>query len=222
MGFLDRLTQLGKAVLSESLRTFGSSLIRDTSGRSHDSSSSSHSSAVKKSRQSQPTPGSVHRANGYENGKGVLSARLPSDFPGPDDTPKLYDVAALGLPSFHYRPDNDMQPDPGEVVWTWVPYEEDRSQGKDRPVLVVAEAGSCVVVAQLTSKDHDRDAAQEAFHGRYWLDIGVGPWDSQGRPSEVRLDRLLIVHPTRVRRQGGSLDKTRFTQVIHAIESFHR
>ena len=37
-----------------------------------------------------------------------------------------------------YAPDPDGDPDPGEIVWTWVPFEDDPSQGKDRPVLVVA------------------------------------------------------------------------------------
>ena len=37
-----------------------------------------------------------------------------------------------------YAPKPDGRPDPGEVVWTWVPYEDDPSQGKDRPVLLVA------------------------------------------------------------------------------------
>ncbi|WP_371836547.1 hypothetical protein [Actinomyces denticolens] len=60
-------------------------------------------------------------------------------------------------------------------MWTWVPYEEDASQGKDRPVLVLARSGDRLIVAQMTSKDHDRDAAQEASHGRYWFDVGPGP-----------------------------------------------
>ena len=34
-----------------------------------------------------------------------------------------------------YRPKADGLPDPGEVVWTWVAYEDDPTQGKDRPVL---------------------------------------------------------------------------------------
>ena len=36
-----------------------------------------------------------------------------------------------------YAPEPDGQPDPGEVVWGWVPFEDDPSQGKDRPVLLV-------------------------------------------------------------------------------------
>jgi len=45
---------------------------------------------------------------------------------------------------------------PGEVVWTWVPFEENDGRGKDRPVLVVAvEPAGTYLAVQLTSKDHD-------------------------------------------------------------------
>ena len=36
-----------------------------------------------------------------------------------------------------YAPEIDGEPDPGEVVWAWVPYEDDPTQGKDRPVLLL-------------------------------------------------------------------------------------
>ncbi len=36
-----------------------------------------------------------------------------------------------------YSPNLDGRADPGEIVWTWVTYEEDPTRGKDRPVLVV-------------------------------------------------------------------------------------
>ncbi|MDU0349080.1 type II toxin-antitoxin system PemK/MazF family toxin [Actinomyces sp. MRS3W] len=131
----------------------------------------------------------------------------------------VYDVASLGLPAFTYRPDPNGEADPGEVVWTWVPYEEDPNQGKDRPVLVLARTGKRLVVAQMTSKDHDLDAAQEARWGRYWHDVGSGAWDKQGRPSEVRLDRLLSVRPQAVRREGATLDRATFDGVVAALRS---
>ena len=136
----------------------------------------------------------------------------------------VYDVSALGLPDFAYSPDPDGEPDPGEVVWTWVPYEEDASQGKDRPVLVLARqaesaSGERLVVAQMTSKDHDRDAAQEARWGRYWHDVGTGDWDSRGRPSEVRLDRLLVVEPSAVRREGATMSRGVFDGVVAALRA---
>src|SRR5690606_11488787 len=37
-----------------------------------------------------------------------------------------------GVPEIVYDPMHDDLPDPGEVVWAWVPYEEDHGNGKDR------------------------------------------------------------------------------------------
>ena len=133
----------------------------------------------------------------------------------------VYDVSTLGLPAFSYSPDPDGEADPGEVVWAWVPFEEDPSQGKDRPVLVLARHETRLVVAQMTSKDHDRDAAQEARWGRFWYDVGTGDWDRQGRPSEVRLDRLLLVEPASVRREGATMNQEVFDGVVAALRHHH-
>lgn len=116
-----------------------------------------------------------------------------------------------------YAPTPDGRPDPGEIVWTWVPYEDDPRQGKDRPVLLVGRRGDALVAVTMTSKDHDRDAADEARWGRYWLDIGSGAWDRQRRPSEVRLDRLITVDPAAVRREGAVLDRARFDEVVAGV-----
>ena len=121
-----------------------------------------------------------------------------------------------------YTPVMDGDADPGEVVWTWVPYQEDASVGKDRPAVVIGEQGEGVYILQLTSKDHTRDAAQEAAAGRYWLDIGSGDWDSKGRPSEVRLDRALWVKATDVRREGAILPKKTWQLIVDALEEHYR
>ena len=122
-----------------------------------------------------------------------------------------------GTPDLTYAPQPDGQPDPGEIVWTWVPYEEDHSQGKDRPVLVIGRDGRWLLGLMLTSKDHDRDHAQEASQGRHWQDIGSGGWDAKGRPSEVRVDRIVRVDPTAVRREGAVLDRATFERVASAV-----
>ncbi len=119
-------------------------------------------------------------------------------------------------PQIGYAPHADGRPDPGEVVWAWVPYEEDASQGKDRPVLVIGTDGEELLALQLTSKDHDRDAEQERRSGREWMDVGTGAWDSQRRPSEVRLNRLLRLDPGAVRREGAALDRATFDAVVGA------
>ncbi|GAB2594754.1 type II toxin-antitoxin system PemK/MazF family toxin [Kribbella endophytica] len=112
--------------------------------------------------------------------------------------------------------------DPGEIVWTWVPFEEDHHRGKDRPVLVVGSDGAYLLALILTSKDHDRDAADEARWGRVWLDIGSGPWDKAGRNSEVRLDRVLRVEPAQVRREGAVIGEELFNQVAAELHQLRR
>ena len=106
---------------------------------------------------------------------------------------------------------------PGEVVWTWVPYEDDATKGKDRPVLIIGHDDAWLLALMLTSKDHDLDAADEARHGRRWMDIGAGPWDSQRRPSEVRLDRVIRVHPQDVRREAATIDRRMFDEIVRSL-----
>ncbi len=132
--------------------------------------------------------------------------------------------AASGYPGDHqghfdisYEPRPDNVADPGEVVWTWVPFEEDHSQGKDRPVLIVGRDGGWLLALPLTSKDHDADAAQESRAGRFWVDIGSGNWDSSRRESEARVDRVIRVNPQAVRRIGARLDAERFAAVADEI-----
>jgi len=124
-----------------------------------------------------------------------------------------------GRPPMSFAPHPDDVVDPGEIVWTWVPFEEDPTRGKDRPVLVVGRDNGWLLALMLTSKDHDRDGDQEARAGRHWVDIGAGDWDRQGRPSEVRVDRVVRVDPTAVRRAGAALDRGTFEAVAAAVRS---
>ncbi|GAA3701657.1 type II toxin-antitoxin system PemK/MazF family toxin [Terrabacter ginsenosidimutans] len=139
--------------------------------------------------------------------------------PGPATT---YPGDATRLPDTTYAPRSDGRPDPGEIVWTWVPFEEDHTQGKDRPVLVVGREGDWLVGLPLTSKDHDRDEQQERRSGREWVDIGSGDWDGRGRPSEVRVNRLVRVDPDGVRREGAVLPRDRYDEVVAAARAVHR
>ena len=120
-----------------------------------------------------------------------------------------------------YTPHEDGRPDPGEVVWAWVAYEDDPNQGKDRPVLLVGRDGPVLLGLQLTSKDHDRDAEDEARYGRSWMDVGSGDWDRERRDSEVRLDRLLRLPEAEVRREGAAMAREMFEQVVVAAREHH-
>jgi hypothetical protein len=109
-----------------------------------------------------------------------------------------------------YSPSLDGDADPGEIVWTWVEYEEDPSQGKDRPVLVVGRNGRTLLGLMLSSQS-DRDGQ------RNWLALGPGDWDRENRPSWIRLDRVLEVDEDGIRREGAILDQARFEKVAGVL-----
>jgi hypothetical protein len=113
---------------------------------------------------------------------------------------------------FEYSPEMDGDPDPGEVVWTWVPYEDDPSQGKDRPVVIVGRRGKMLVGVPLTSKPHANEAQ---------VAVGTGSWDREGRPSYAKLERLLEVDPSKVRREGAILQRARFDDVVAGVTREH-
>ena len=120
-----------------------------------------------------------------------------------------------------YSPDLDGEPDPGEVVWAWVAYDDDPAQGKDRPVLLLGERDGQWLGLMLSSQDHDVDAEDEASYGRFWMDVGSGGWDSEGRPSQVRLDRLLVLPREVIRREGAALPQEVFEAVVAAAREHH-
>ncbi len=105
-----------------------------------------------------------------------------------------------------YAPNLDGRADPGEIVWTWVVYEDDPTRGKDRPVLVVGRDRSVLLGLMVSSQEH-HDTDPE------WIGIGSGSWDYEGRESWVRLDRVLDVPEESIRREGAILDREVFDVV---------
>jgi hypothetical protein len=109
-----------------------------------------------------------------------------------------------------YAPQRDGAPDAGEIVWTWVPYEENDGRGKDRPVLVIGRASRDRVYAvRMTSKAHDGD--------HDFLSIGSGDWDSQGRESWVDIEQLYSVHERGLRREAAVLDRRLYDRIAAAL-----
>jgi hypothetical protein len=124
---------------------------------------------------------------------------------GPQATVEV-DPHGVGPVRMRYSPQSDGAPDPGEIVWTWVPFEENDGRGKDRPVLIVAaESAGTYLAVQLTSKDHD---GQGDF-----VSVGAGGWDGAHRPSWVGLDRVLRVHEGGMRREAAALPREPFERV---------
>ncbi|GFG50894.1 mRNA interferase PemK [Mycolicibacterium agri] len=111
-----------------------------------------------------------------------------------------------------YAPDLDGRADPGEVVWTWVAYEDDPTQGKDRPVLVVGRDRQTLLGLMMSSQEHRAD-------DRNWVGIGPGPWDYEARASWVRLDRVLDVPEEGIRREGAILNRETFEIVAARLRA---
>ena len=160
-----------------------------TSGSSAPKPSASKPSSAKSSAPKPSAPASTGASDG-------------SDYPG--DYRDMID--------FEYSPSLDGDADPGEIVWTWVPFEEDHSQGKDRPVLLVGRDGEYLLALMMTSKDHNN---REHADSNY-LDIGSGPWDPQGRASEVKLNRVIRVRPDSMRREGAIMPEDTFRLIERA------
>ena len=134
-----------------------------------------------------------------EPGRAGASATVEVEPPGPGDL------------TLSYAPDVDGDPDAGEVIWTWVPYDERDGRGKDRPVLIVARRDAeRVYGVRLTSKSHQGD--------HDYLAIGAGEWDSAGRPSCVDVEQIYLVHREGMRREASVLDLARFTLVATALQ----
>ena len=132
------------------------------------------------------------------------------------DTPTRPQVHEIYTPertaTIEYSPDLDGMADPGEVVWSWVPYEEDPHQGKDRPLLVVGRHGRRLLAMMLSSKAHD---------GPDWLPLGSGAWDQEHRESYLRLDRVFELNEGEIRREGSILDPERFVRVAAELIRLH-
>ncbi len=111
-----------------------------------------------------------------------------------------------------YAPSRNGEPNPGEVIWTWVPYVENDGRGKDRPVLVIADLGLGEFAGcYLTSQQH-----------RGFVSVGTGEWDSSRRESFLNPERLLRVHSAGMRREGGRVTERGFDSAIVAVRRLHK
>ncbi|PIF01784.1 MAG: growth inhibitor PemK [Propionibacterium sp.] len=118
-----------------------------------------------------------------------------------------------GYPNISYDPHPDQLADPGEIVWTWVPYKENHSRGKDRPVLIIGSDEQWLLAVMLSSKTHTPRKGRTPS----WVSIGSGRWDPRRRKSEVRIDRIIRVSPADVRRIGARLPRAKFDKVVAGI-----
>ncbi|WP_406250218.1 type II toxin-antitoxin system PemK/MazF family toxin [Microbacterium sp. M] len=137
---------------------------------------------------------------------------VPESSPGEELGSATIRIDPLGVDRLRveYTPERDGAPDAGEIIWTWVPYEENDGRGKDRPVLVIGRQSDARVYAvRMTSKPHDGH--------RDYLSIGSGAWDGAGRESWVDIEELYSVHESGMRREAAILDRARYDRVAQAL-----
>lgn len=173
----------------------------ESSQKSESRKDESRQGEARTSGSSAPKP-SAPKPSASTRSASTASASDGSDYPGD----------YRDMINFEYSPSLDGDADPGEIVWTWVPFEEDHSQGKDRPVILVGRDGEYLLALMMTSKDHNN---REHADSNY-LDIGSGPWDPQGRASEVKLNRVIRVRPDAMRREGAIMPEDTFRLIERA------
>lgn len=192
------LQKAAEDALNDATASKGSS---ESSQKSESHKDDSRQGEARTSGSSAPKP-SAPKPSASTRSASTTSASAGSDYPGD----------YRDMINFEYSPSLDGDADPGEIVWTWVPFEEDHSQGKDRPVLLVGRDGEYLLALMMTSKDHNN---REHADSNY-LDIGSGPWDPQGRASEVKLNRVIRVRPDSMRREGAIMPEDTFRLIERA------
>ena len=114
--------------------------------------------------------------------------------------------------SIVYAPDMDGQTDPGEVVWAPVLLEGDAEKPRERAVVVVGRSKQTLLGALISTHQRHADSP-------HWLFIGSGAWDPEGRPSWVRLDKILEVPESGIRRSGAVMPRRRFDRIAARLRS---
>lgn len=193
---LPHLQEAAEDMLNEAASSKGSDGSHESKGEERRASSQTSP------KPSAPKPSSAKTSAPKPSAPASTVASDGSDYPGD----------YRDMINFEYSPSLDGDADPGEIVWTWVPFEEDHSQGKDRPVILVGRDGEYLLALMMTSKDHNN---REHADSNY-LDIGSGPWDPQGRASEVKLNRVIRVRPDAMRREGAIMPEDTFRLIARA------
>lgn len=159
------------------------------------------------------------------DGLGIEENRDPSADPdqnklstmiGPQAAPVQTEINVLPTESMaralFYAPDMDGQADPGEVVWIWAPSDGPGSPPRERAMVVVGRTRNTILGLLISSNPEHRGDDD-------WIDIGAGGWDTRGRQSWVRLDRILEVSELGIRRQGVVIPRGRFERIANRLRN---
>lgn len=114
--------------------------------------------------------------------------------------------------SVFFTPDMDGQVDSGEVVWVCTPGETAHCAPQERAILVIARTRT-EVIGLLISPNPQHTTEDN------WLEIGTGEWDEDGRECWIRMDRVIEVPETQIRRQGTLFPPRRFERIANQLRT---
>ncbi|APT92093.1 hypothetical protein CPHO_03385 [Corynebacterium phocae] len=117
--------------------------------------------------------------------------------------------------SIFFTPDMDGQADSGEVVWVWAPADTPQDPPQERAILVVGRTRTTILGLAISPNPEHADES-------WWLEIGAGEWDDQGRQCWIRMDRVLEISEEQVRRQGVLFPARRFERIANRLRSTYR
>ncbi|MDO4910377.1 MAG: hypothetical protein Q3972_01380 [Corynebacterium sp.] len=109
--------------------------------------------------------------------------------------------------AMYYAPTMDGQAEPGEIVWIKV---DDLHE--ERAILVIGRTKRALL-GQLISPHGDHSKEEN------WVDIGSGAWDDKGRSCWLRLDKIIEISESGVRRQGTIMPQNCFDRVSARMRS---
>ena len=114
--------------------------------------------------------------------------------------------------SIYYAPDMDGQADPGEVIWVWIQPNLPGHPARERAMVVVGRSQHLLLGLLISPNP-------EHANEDNWIDIGSGGWDVAGRQCWARLDKILEVPESTIRRQGAIIPKSRFERIAQRLRS---
>lgn len=153
----------------------------------------------------------------------LLNEQLGIDENAPDfstGSSRAREAATVARPSENYAraivyaPDMDGQADCGEIVWAPVQLNNAEEAPKERAVVVVGRQRQTLLGLLISQRKEHRNEPN-------WEPIGANSYSSEREPSWVRIDRVIEVPESGIRRGGAVMPQKRFEIIAARLREEH-
>lgn len=153
----------------------------------------------------------------------LLNEQLGIDQNAPDFSPgrsRPREAAVVARPSENYAraivyaPDMDGQADSGEIVWAPVRLTNSDGTPKERAVVVVGRQRQTLLGLLISHRTEHQNEPN-------WVPIGATSYSRERVPSWVRIDRVIEVPESGIRRAGAVLPQKRFDIIAARLRKEH-